>query len=99
MIHSSRRDRKTKAIAEVLAMIADVHTELEPHRRRAARETDEWLWGSATEFYTAMCPVAGHYSPHFGATSLDLWPGARAQGGTTSRRREVPRKPGASLPL
>jgi hypothetical protein len=41
MIHSSRRDRKTKAIAEALAMIPNVHPELVPHRPRPVRETDE----------------------------------------------------------
>ena len=30
MIHSSRRDRKAKAIAEVLAMIADAQAPLAP---------------------------------------------------------------------
>jgi hypothetical protein len=54
MIHSSRRDRKTKAIAEALAMIADAHPELEPHRPRPVRETDEWLWESATDFCAAL---------------------------------------------
>ena len=54
MIHSSRRDRKARATAEVLAMIADVHPELAPHRPRPARETDEWLWESATEFCAAL---------------------------------------------
>jgi hypothetical protein len=54
MIHSSHRDRKTKAIAEVLAMIPDVYPELVPHRPRPVRETDEWLWDSATEFCAAM---------------------------------------------
>jgi hypothetical protein len=34
MIHSSRRDRKAKAIAEVLAMIADAYSPLAPHRPR-----------------------------------------------------------------
>jgi hypothetical protein len=34
MIHSSHRDRKTKAITEVLAMIPDVPPELVPHRPR-----------------------------------------------------------------
>ena|ERR1700730_13228319 len=53
MIHSSRRDRKTKAIAEVLAMMPDVHPELVPYRPRPVRETDEWLWESATEFCAA----------------------------------------------
>ena len=54
MIHSSHRDRKTKAIAEVLAMIPDVHPEVVPHRPRPVLETDEWLWESATEFCAAM---------------------------------------------
>ena len=53
MIHSSRRDRKSKAIAEALAMLADAHPELDPHRPRPVRETDEWLWESATEFCAA----------------------------------------------
>jgi hypothetical protein len=39
MIHSSRRDRKAKAIAEVLAMIADAYPPLAPHRPRP--ETEE----------------------------------------------------------
>ena len=59
MIHSSRRDRKTKAIAEALAMLADVHPELDPHRPRPVRETDEWLWESATEFCAALDRYAG----------------------------------------
>jgi hypothetical protein len=54
MIHSSRRDRKTKAIAEVLAMIADAHPELAPNHPRPVRESDEWLWESATEFCAAL---------------------------------------------
>src|ERR1700730_357227 len=54
MIDSSHRDRKSKAIAEVLAMIPDVHAELVRHRPRPVRETDEWLWESATEFCAAM---------------------------------------------
>jgi hypothetical protein len=54
MIHSSRRDRKAKAIAEVLAMIADAHPETSPHHPRPCRETDEWLWESATEFCAAL---------------------------------------------
>jgi hypothetical protein len=61
MIHSSRRDRKTKAIVEVLAMIADAHPrpDLDPHRPRPVRETDEWLWESATEFCAALDRNAG----------------------------------------
>jgi hypothetical protein len=53
MIHSSHRDRKTKAIAEALAMIADAHPELDPHRPRPVLETEEWLF-SATEFIEAL---------------------------------------------
>jgi len=54
MIHSSRRDRKTKAIAEVLAMIADAHPPLAPLRPCPVLETEEWLWESATEFCAAL---------------------------------------------
>jgi hypothetical protein len=54
MIHSSRRERKTKAIAEVLAMISDAHPELVRHRPRPVRETDEWMRESATEFCAAL---------------------------------------------
>ena len=53
MIHSSHRDRKTKAIAEALAMIADAHPELDPHRPHPVLETEEWLF-SATEFIEAL---------------------------------------------
>ena len=59
MIHASRWDRKTKAIAEALAMLADAHPELVPHRPRPVRDTDEWLWESATEFCTALDRYAG----------------------------------------
>jgi hypothetical protein len=59
MIHSSHRDHKTKVIAEVLAMMSDVHPELVPHRSRPVRETDEWLWESATEFCAALDHHAG----------------------------------------
>lgn len=54
MIHSPRREYKTKAIAEALAMIADAHPELSPDHPRPARETDEWLWERATEFCAAL---------------------------------------------
>ena len=57
MIHSSRRDRKTKAIAEALAMIPNVHPELVP-RPRPVLETEEWLWESATEFCAAYAERA-----------------------------------------
>ena len=58
MIHSSRRDRKTKAIAEVLAMIADAHPPLAPLRACPVLETEEWLWESATEFCAAYAERA-----------------------------------------
>ena len=54
MINSSRRDRKTKAIAEVLAMIADAHPPLAPLRSYPILEKEEWLWESATEFCAAL---------------------------------------------
>jgi len=50
MIHSSRRDRKAKVIAEVLAMIANAHPPLAPHQPRPVLEGDEWLFESATKF-------------------------------------------------
>jgi hypothetical protein len=59
MIHSSRRDRKTKAIAEALAMLDNAQSELVPHRPRPVRETDEWLWESATEFCASLDRYAG----------------------------------------
>jgi hypothetical protein len=59
MIHSPRRQRKTKAIAEALAMIADAHPPLAPHQPHPVRETDEWLWESATEFCAALDRYAG----------------------------------------
>ena len=59
MIHSSHLDRKAKAIAEVLAMIADAHPELVPHHPRPVRETDEWLWENAIEFCAALNRYAG----------------------------------------
>ena len=85
MIHSSRRDRKAKAIAEVLAMIADAQAPLAPHRPRPVLETDERLFETAAEFSAADKiprhdrPVDGcpgdqpvqHRSPH----SLLLSPG------------------------
>jgi hypothetical protein len=51
MIHSSRRDRKAKAIAEVLAMIADGSP---PHRPRPGLDTEEWLFESSTDFIEAL---------------------------------------------
>ena len=55
MIRSSRRDRKAKATAEVLAMIDDIHPELSPSG--PVCETDERLAESATEF----CAVLDRY--------------------------------------
>jgi hypothetical protein len=54
MIHSSHRDRKAKAIAEVLAMIADAHPQITPRRPHPVLETKEWLFESATEFIEAL---------------------------------------------
>jgi hypothetical protein len=50
MIHTSRRDRKTKAIAEVLEMIANAQAQLAPNRLRPLLEPDERLFESAAEF-------------------------------------------------
>jgi hypothetical protein len=38
----------------VLAMIADAHAEPAPSHPHPYRETDEWLWESATEFCAAL---------------------------------------------
>jgi hypothetical protein len=54
MIHSSRRDRKAKAIAEVLAMIANAQAPLAPHRPRPVLEADERLFETAAEFCEAL---------------------------------------------
>ena len=54
MIHSSRRDRKAKAIAEVLAMIANAQARLAPHRPRPVLEADERLFETAAEFCAAL---------------------------------------------
>ena len=62
MIHSSGRDRKTKAIAEVLAMIAA--GEFATYRPRPVRETGEWLWEeSATEFSAALDKYCAEHMP------------------------------------
>src|ERR1700730_12395612 len=60
MIRASHRDRKGKAIAEVLAMIYDASPPLAPRRPRPVHETDEWLWESHTEFCAAMDRYAEH---------------------------------------
>ncbi|HEY8007647.1 MAG TPA: hypothetical protein VIE66_12845 [Methylocella sp.] len=59
MIHLLRRDRKTKAIAEVLAMIADARPPPAPH---PVLETEECLWESVTEFCAALDCYAKHAS-------------------------------------
>jgi hypothetical protein len=62
MIRSSRRDRKAKVIAEVLAMIADSQSALAPHRSHPVREPDEGLLEDATEF----CAALDFYAVHSG---------------------------------
>jgi hypothetical protein len=52
MIPSSRRDRRAKAFAEVLAMIANAHSPPAPNR--TLLEADEWLFETATEFCAAL---------------------------------------------
>jgi hypothetical protein len=54
MTHSSRRDPKIKAIAEVLAMIADADPKLAPNHPSPARMSDDWLFEDATEFCAAL---------------------------------------------
>jgi hypothetical protein len=49
-IHSPRRDRKARAIAEVLGMIAKARPPLAPHRPRPVLEADE----IAAEFCAAL---------------------------------------------
>jgi hypothetical protein len=60
LINLSRRDRKAKAIAEMLAMIADAHPPLGSRPSRPVLETEEWLWESATEFCAALESYAKH---------------------------------------
>lgn len=59
MIHSSRRDHKTKAIAELLAIVADRDAELIQHHSHPVPEIGERLWESVTEFYAALDRYAG----------------------------------------
>jgi hypothetical protein len=54
MSHSSRRDRKAKAVAEVLAMTTHAHTPPAPHRLRPVLEEDEGLFECATAFCAAL---------------------------------------------
>jgi hypothetical protein len=61
MAQLARRNRTAKAMAQVLAMIAETQPEFAPHQPRPARETDEWLWDNATEFSAALEKYyAGH---------------------------------------
>ena len=62
MLYSSRRNRRTKAIAEALAMIASAR-ELEPHRLDAAADVEEALYESATEFCAALERYAASKAP------------------------------------
>ena len=91
MIHSSRRDRKTKAIAEALAMFADAHPELVPNRPRPVHETDEWLWESATEF----CAALDRYARRATETKRAFAPGAPAP--TRAGRNSPKSKTGLDL--
>jgi hypothetical protein len=49
-----RVERRTKAIAEVLAMITDAYPELAPDRPDYGREAEEWLWEIASGFCAAL---------------------------------------------
>jgi len=55
MIHSSRRDPKIKAIAEVLAIIADADPK--PNHPSTDSMSDDWK--DATEFCAALDRYAG----------------------------------------
>jgi hypothetical protein len=68
MITSPRRDRQTRAIAEMLAMIADAHSETERGRPRPACATNEdSLWEDVTEFSAALERFsASHQCRNFG---------------------------------
>lgn len=54
MIHSSHRDRKAKAMAEVLALIAETQPLFESRQPQAHRESQDWQLESATEFILAL---------------------------------------------
>ena len=53
MIRSSRRESRTKAVAEVLAMIANAHP-FATHRGHPVLDAEESLFESATEFCAAL---------------------------------------------
>ena len=64
MLYSSRRNRKTKAIAEMLAMIASARP-LTPHRADAA-DAEESLGESVAEFCAALERRKWAVVPQFG---------------------------------
>ena len=68
MITSPRRDRHARAIAELLAMIADAYPETEREWQRPARATnEESLWEDVTEFSAALERFsASHQHRNFG---------------------------------
>jgi hypothetical protein len=53
MIRSSRRESRTKAVAEVLAMIANANPFV-PGRAHTSHDAEESLFESATEFCAAL---------------------------------------------
>lgn len=59
MSPSTRRDRKTKALAEMLAMMVESHPQSAIRRSTPADETDEGIWEAVTEFCTALDCYAG----------------------------------------
>ena len=54
MTYLSLRERRTKAIAEVLAIIAGAYPELAPDRPDSDREAEEWLWDIASGYCAAL---------------------------------------------
>jgi hypothetical protein len=55
MIHPPRRDRQARAIAEVLALIADAYPDTGPERPRLSYATyEQTLSEDATEFGAAL---------------------------------------------
>ena len=94
-------------------MIADAHPELDPHRPRPVRETDEWrdrYAGRTIEIKSAFAPAArastraGRNSPE-SKTGLDLRAGPAAPAHAlnpaqqAARRRAVLRQPHTSYSL
>jgi hypothetical protein len=49
MTRSPRQIGRTRTIAKALAMIADAFPETRP-----TRESDEWLWQTATDFWVVV---------------------------------------------